>query len=81
MSLEIDFYFAPSLPEPARRERMAWTRQVVEEDFAMCRSVQRNLESGLYESGPLSPRHENGVAYFHDRVRHALGNRPGAETA
>jgi choline monooxygenase len=78
MSLEIDFYFDPALPETERRERMQWTRQVVEEDFEMCRLVQRNLESGLYGSGPLSPRHENGVAYFHDRVRRALGNRAGA---
>jgi hypothetical protein len=38
----------------------------------MCRAVQRNLESGLYDTGPLSPRHENGNAYLHDLVRAAL---------
>ena len=55
-----------------RRRKMQWTREVVEEDFAMCRAAQRNLEGGYYEIGPLSPRHENGVAYFHDLVRRAL---------
>ena len=74
MALEIDFFFLPDAA--GRREdqeqTMKWTREVVEEDFAMCRAVQRNLAGGFYDSGPLSPRHENGVAYFHDLVRRAL---------
>jgi choline monooxygenase len=74
MRLEIDFLF---LPDPNadpqdRRRKMQWTRDVVEEDFAMCRAVQGNLQGGFYRTGPLSPRHENGVAYFHDLVRQAL---------
>ncbi|HEX6103340.1 MAG TPA: aromatic ring-hydroxylating dioxygenase subunit alpha, partial [Alphaproteobacteria bacterium] len=74
MALEIDFFFLPDAKADAedRRRKMQWTREVVEEDFAMCRAVQRNLEGGHYETGPLSPRHENGVAYFHDLVRRAL---------
>jgi choline monooxygenase len=78
MALEIDFFFLPDPNADAedRRRKMQWTREVVEEDFAVCRAVQKNLESGFYESGPLSPRHENGVAYFHDLVRQAL--RPEA---
>ena len=74
MALEIDFFFLPDpgADERDRRRKMQWTREVVEEDFAICRDVQRNLASGCYESGPLSPRHENGVAYFHDLVRRAL---------
>ena len=74
MALEIDFFFLPDpgADERDRRRKMQWTREVVEEDFAICRNVQRNLASGCYESGPLSPRHENGVAYFHDLVRRAL---------
>jgi choline monooxygenase len=74
MALEIDFFFLPDAeadPED-RRRKMQWTREVVEEDFEMCRAVQKNLGTGFYEAGPLSPRHENGVAYFHDLVRRAL---------
>jgi hypothetical protein len=35
--------------------------------------VQRNLESGVYDTGRLSPRHENGVAYLQSLVREAVG--------
>ena len=61
-----------SRSRPIALDVRAIRREVVEEDFTMCRDVQHNLASGFYESGPLSPRHENGVAYFHDLVRHAL---------
>lgn len=74
MRLVIDFFF-PDRAGPAQQERekaKAATCQVVEEDFPICSAVQRNLEAGLYESGPLSAKHENGIAYFHDLVRRAL---------
>jgi hypothetical protein len=35
--------------------------------------VQRNLESGAYDTGRLSPRHENGVFHFQERIREAVG--------
>lgn len=74
MQLVIDFFFPESagLGEEERRKAMACTCEVVEEDFAMCRAVQQNLETGVYDTGPLSPKHENGVAYFHELVRGAL---------
>jgi choline monooxygenase len=34
--------------------------------------VQRNLEAGIYRGGVLSPKHENGVAWFQDRMGEAL---------
>jgi phenylpropionate dioxygenase-like ring-hydroxylating dioxygenase large terminal subunit len=43
---------------------MAQDRRIVE-------SVQRNLRAGIYESGLLSPRHENGLRQFQDLVRKA----------
>ena len=45
----------------------------------VCEAVQERLVSGGYlEPGFLSPRHENGVAYFQDRVRqvHNLHSAP-----
>jgi choline monooxygenase len=48
-------------------------RQVTAEDQAICEAVQRNLRAGVYEAGRLSPRHENGVFAFQQRVRAALG--------
>jgi choline monooxygenase len=46
---------------------------VVEEDFPICAAVQRNFAAGVYARGPLSPRHEAGIGYFHDLVEAALG--------
>jgi phenylpropionate dioxygenase-like ring-hydroxylating dioxygenase large terminal subunit len=46
--------------------------QVTAEDVAICESVQRNLESGSYDAGWLSPKHEAGVAAFQRWVREAV---------
>ena len=48
---------------------------LMDEDRAICEAVQRNLESGAYETGELSPRHEAGVAAFQGLVRVALEGR------
>ena len=46
---------------------------IMDEDRGICEAVQRNLESGVYDTGVLSPRHENGVAAFQQWVRESLG--------
>jgi choline monooxygenase len=46
--------------------------QVTAEDVAICESVQRNLESGSYDTGWLSPKHEGGVAAFQRWVRETV---------
>ena len=46
--------------------------QVTAEDTAICESVQRNLQSGSYDTGWLSPRHEAGVAAFQRWLQEAL---------
>ena len=40
----------------------------------ICEAVQRNLESGVYDTGVLSPRHENGVAAFQRWLRESLAD-------
>jgi len=42
---------------------------VTQQDIDICEIVQKNLSAGVYQMGELSPRHENGVVYFHDLVR------------
>lgn len=44
------------------------------EDIFICEAVQKNLDSGIYETGRLSPRHESGVAWFQHEVARAIGN-------
>ena len=59
--------------QAANDEVVRLSLEVLDEDRAICEAVQRNLESGVYERGRLSPRHENGVAYLQSLVREAVG--------
>lgn len=56
--------------DPSRIESMVELSNVVlDEDQAICESVQRNLDAGVYRAGRLSPRHEGAVAWFQGRIR------------
>ena len=43
---------------------MRLSATTLDEDRAICEAVQRNLDAGVYDTGLLSPRHEQGVAAF-----------------
>lgn len=60
--------------EDYERDAVAYGWEVSDEDRALVPLVQRNLEAGVYEAGPLSPRHENGLVHFHDMVRRAVAS-------
>ncbi|RKF16996.1 aromatic ring-hydroxylating dioxygenase subunit alpha [Roseovarius spongiae] len=70
-----NFYFADTSEDGAekRARTIADNLEVVREDFEVCLETQKNYASGGYRAGPLSPRHEQGVAYFQDRLRAAQG--------
>ncbi|WP_304166733.1 aromatic ring-hydroxylating dioxygenase subunit alpha [Phenylobacterium aquaticum] len=51
---------------------LAASNQLTAEDVEICEAVQRNLDAGIYETGVLSPRHEDGVAWFQTQVAEAL---------
>jgi choline monooxygenase len=61
------FFTDPEAPEVA--DVIALADTVMEQDRRMVEAVQRNLASGSYDIGVLSPRHENGVRQFQDLVR------------
>ena len=44
------------------------SNQLTGQDVAICQAVQRNLDAGIYDTGVLSPRHEDGVAWFQSQV-------------
>ncbi len=46
--------------------------EVVDQDVRICEMVQKNLTAGLYDVGSLSPKHENALAVFHDRVKRTV---------
>ena len=68
------FYFRDTAPEgtAARAAAIEANCGIVREDFGICEVAQRNLEAGIFARGPLSPKQEDGVRYFHDRLRRAL---------
>ena len=57
------------------RKSAEWSAQIVSEDLAIITGVQRNLNAGVYERGPLSPKYEAAVKGFQDMVREELGPR------
>ncbi len=69
MHLHYTFMFAPSVGEEERKSGFDGSMLLTEEDRLICQNVQKNLQSGLYVAGPLSPKHENGVFRFHEWIR------------
>lgn len=53
-------------------DSFSWSETVVREDIAICESVQKNLQGGIYTQGPLSPDQETNVALFQNLVRTSL---------
>ena len=55
-------------------EAMKLSNDLLAEDAAICETVQRNLEAGIYDTGWLSPNHEGGLVLLQRLVREALGS-------
>jgi choline monooxygenase len=73
------FYFRDisAATEAVRSRTIEVNSGIVREDFGICEHTQRNYASGAYRPGPLSPRHEAGVAYFQSEVTKALASAGG----
>jgi phenylpropionate dioxygenase-like ring-hydroxylating dioxygenase large terminal subunit len=71
------YFFTDVSPEKAEENRKSaeWSAQIVSEDLAIITGVQRNLNVGVYERGPLSPKYEGAVKAFQDMVREEFGAR------
>jgi choline monooxygenase len=50
-------------PEKAEENRRSaeWSAQIVAEDLDIITGVKRNLNGGIYDRGPLSPKYEAAV--------------------
>lgn len=63
--VQFDFlYLGPSNPTDR-----GFSDQVQQEDIAICEAVQRNLDGGSYQSGPLNPDRESGLWHFQELLR------------
>jgi choline monooxygenase len=70
--LRYSYAFADPTATTANDEAVRLSSEVTLEDVDICEAVQRNLDSGIYVEGWLSPRHESGVAAFQRWVREAV---------
>ena len=71
------YFFTDVSPERAEHNQRSadWSAAIISEDLDVITGVQRNLNAGVYERGPLSPRYEHGVRAFQDMVRDERGPR------
>jgi phenylpropionate dioxygenase-like ring-hydroxylating dioxygenase large terminal subunit len=65
-----DFYFPDEVSQQARLASVEVGQRIQDEDVAICKSVQRGLNSRAYKTGRLSVRREAGEHLFH-RLLHA----------
>lgn len=68
------YFFSASADRGDIESSRKLSMSLMDEDRAICEAVQRNLDAGVYDRGPLSPRHEAGVAAFQRWVRQAVGD-------
>ncbi|ETI22600.1 hypothetical protein G647_06676 [Cladophialophora carrionii CBS 160.54] len=65
----------PHATPEAHARMTAFYQNVVDEDFALCEAVQRNLERGVFDGGALHPFHEEGVMAFQEMIVKVLGEQ------
>lgn len=66
-------YFFRDPDDPANEEAVKLSGVTLDQDQAICEAVQRNLDAGVYRSGPLSVKHEGALAWFQSRLEEAIG--------
>ncbi len=74
------YFFTDVSPEKEEENRKSaeWSAQIVSEDLDVIVGVQRNLNAGIYDRGPISPKHEHAVLAFQNMCRDGLtGGGPG----
>ena len=62
----------PNATSEAHQQMINFYQQVTQEDIDLCNAAQRNLERGVYVSGPLHPFHEEGVLAFQTMIKNIL---------
>ncbi len=75
------FYFFDPARTSELTEMFKVSDLVTAQDKQVCEEVQRNLRTGVYRGGVLSPKHENGVAWFQARVAEAHDESEPAKLA
>lgn len=72
MEIAYTYLFAPDVPQAERERAMAASLTLTHEDRQVCEAVQRGMASRAFETGLVSPRHEQGLARFYELWRAAV---------
>jgi phenylpropionate dioxygenase-like ring-hydroxylating dioxygenase large terminal subunit len=64
---------ASAIVQGRMKKAIAFSDEVQQEDIGLCESVQRGLQSALYDRGRYSVKRENGVHHFHMLLGEFLG--------
>jgi choline monooxygenase len=78
--LDYLWLFAEDAGENVVTAQIAASDVTTREDIAICEAVQRNLDAGIYDRGRLSPKHEQGIAWFQGEIARRL-SQAGIEVA
>ena len=69
IELIFEYMFKPGSDAEAS---FSFSEEVAQEDVLICEHVQRNLTSGTYDTGKLSPKWEKPLHAFHQLVRDSV---------
>jgi choline monooxygenase len=75
------FYFFDPARTAELAEMFVVSDRVTGQDKQVCEEVHRNLAAGIYQGGVLSPKHEQSIAWFQDRIARAIGAAKPAKLA
>jgi choline monooxygenase len=67
--VEFDYYYADAAARALAEGDAAFSARVQEEDRLICEAVQKNLVSGAYVPGRLSPARESALWHFQNLLR------------
>jgi len=70
IDLIFEYFFAPGATNVDAT--VSFSELVADEDARVCEHVQRNLQSGTYSTGVLSPKWEYPLEVFHRMVRESV---------
>ena len=70
--IEYWYLFPPETTQERVDKAIHLSHQVTLEDIQVVEAIQVSMESGLYEPGPLSPKHEHGLDAFQSWVGECL---------
>lgn len=70
-----NYYFLSKDISTDQKELMRFVDQVRQEDIELVELLQTGFQTKSFKNGIYSPR-ENGLKYFHHRIRETMGDKP-----